>query len=247
MLMTGPAADCDPEPMDAQYTYDQRIRVESGVAYGVLGANLHVWGRGVLMYLLETWPDTPGADPEWLRALPGRLLNARDGVAGFTKGAAELNQLHQWRRSAPRLAVRWLYGPAEADNAVLAAKFAGESAADNWKVVVATLGPGTVVPVLDTQDLGLGAAAGVLLAIDAAGHWPRTSLARLLSNKLFRRPDDGTRTRILMTSRDLEPWPAIQHKVISSGQPAVSSQLATFDPRAAHSKVADDCGPRDGR
>ena len=131
--MTGSSADGDPEQTDAHDTHEQRIRVESGVAYGVLGADLHVWGQGVLLYLLETWRNTPSTDPESLRRLPGRLLNARAGVIG---SAAELDQLHQWRGSAPRLAVRWLYGPAEANQTGLAAKFADEAAADNWKVVV---------------------------------------------------------------------------------------------------------------
>lgn len=233
--------------MTAQNTYDQRIRVESGVAYGVLGADLHVWGRGVLLYLLETWRDTPSADPEWLRRLPGRLLNVRDRVAGFTGSAAELNQLREWRGGAPPLAVRWLYGPAEADRSVLAATFASESAADNWKAIVATLGPGTVMPALEGQDLGLGAAEGVLLVIDDADRWPRTSLALLLSNKLFRRPASGTRTRILMTGRTLDPWQGMQHKLISSGQPAMSSQRLKPRPQAGQGGAAGGHGFRDGR
>jgi hypothetical protein len=245
--MTGPAAGHDPELPDVQNTYEQRIRIESGVAYGVLGADLHVWGQGVLLYLLENWRNTPSADPEWLRMLPGRLLNARDGVAGFTGSAAELNKLHQWRGSAPRLAVRWLYGPAEADQTGLAAKFAGESAADNWKVMVAILGPGTTLPALDTQDLGLGTEDGVLLVIDDADQWPWNSLALLLSNKLFRRPASGTRTRILMIGRTLDPWPGIQHKLISSGQPATSSQQLKPPARVDQGRVVGDCGFRDGR
>jgi len=245
--MTGPAADGDSEPADEQSTHKQRIRVESGVAYGVLGADLHVWGQGVPLYLLETWCDTPSADPEWLRLLPGRLLNARDGVAGFTGSADELNQLHQWRGSAPRLAVRWLCGAAEADRTGLAAKFASQSAADNWKVVVATRGPGTVLPALDSQDLELGAAGGILLVVDDAGDWPWTSLALLLSNKLFCRPAAGTGTRILLIGRTLDPWPAIKHKLISSGQPATSSQRLKPYPQANQGLAAGGYRFRDGR
>jgi hypothetical protein len=254
--MTSSAADGDPELTDPHNTNphntnphdtkEQRIRVESGVAYGVLGADLHVWGPGVLLYLLETWRNTPSVDPEWLRRLPGRLLNARDGAC-FTGSAAELNQLRQWRDSAPRLAVRWLSGPAEADQTGLAATFARESAADTWKVVVATRGPGTVLPALDSQDLRLGAAGGVLLVIDDADQWPWNSLALLLSNRLFRWTAGGTRTRILMIGRTLDPWPGIQHKLISSGQPATSSQRMKPQPRADQGRVAGDCGFRDGR
>lgn len=221
--MTGRAADGDPELTDAHSTHEQRIRVENGVAYGVIGANLHVWGDGVLLYLLENWHDAAGADPDWLRELPGRLLNARHEVAGFTGRAAELSQLHQWRRSDARFAVRWLYGPSGTGKTCLAAKFASESAAGNWKVIAATQGTGKVLPVPDSRDLRPGAAEGVLLIIDQADEWPRSSLAWLLSNKLFRRPDGRTRTRILMISRVLDDWPEIRHKLVSE-QPVTSSQ-----------------------
>jgi hypothetical protein len=223
--MTGPAAGGDPELTDAQNTYEQRIRVENGAAYGVIGANLHVWGDDVLLYVLENWHDASDADPGWLRELPGRLLNARHEVAGFTGRAAELSRLNQWRRGDARFAVRWLYGSPGAGKTRLAAKFASESAADNWKVVVATLGPGTVLPVLDSQDLRLGTADGVLLVIDDASRWPASHLALLLSNKLFRRqPDGDIRTRILMIGTTADDWPGIRHK-LSGEQAATSSQL----------------------
>jgi hypothetical protein len=204
-------------------SHHQNIRVESGVAYGVIGADLHVWGDGVLLYLLENWSDALRADPGWLSELQGRLLNVRDEVAGFTGRAAELSQLHQWRCSGARLAVRWLYGPARTGKTRLGAKFATEAAADNWKVLVATLGPGKVLPVLHSQDMGLGTAVGVLLIIDNADNWTMSALAGLLSNKLFRRPDGEKRTRILMIGRTLDDWPGIRHELIS-GQPATSSQ-----------------------
>jgi hypothetical protein len=201
----------------------QAVRVESGVAYGVIGADLHVWGDRVLLYLLENWIDAPGADPECLSELPGRLLNARDEVAGFTGHAAELSQLHQWRRSGALLAVRWLYGSAGTGKTVLAAKFATEATSDNWKVVVATPGPGKTLPVLDGQDMRLGTAEGVLLIIDNADDWPTNALASLLSNKLFRRPNGEQRTRILMIARTLDDLPELRHKLIGE-QPVTSSQ-----------------------
>jgi hypothetical protein len=193
------------------------------VAYGVVGADLHVWGEDVLLYLLENWHDAPTADPDWLRALPGRLLNARHEGVGFTGRDTGLRQLRLWRRSDARLAVRWLHGPAGAGRTRLATKFASESAADNWKVVVATLGPGKALPVLDRQDLGIGTADGVLLLIDCADRWPWSSLALLLSNKLFRRPDGATMTRVLMIGSTLSDWPEIRHQLIS-GQPDLSAQ-----------------------
>jgi hypothetical protein len=182
-----------------------------------------VCGDGVPLYVLENWHDASTADPDWLRELPGRLLNARHEVAGFTGRAAELSQLHQWRGSDAGFAVRWLYGASGAGKTCLAAKFASQSAACNWRVIAAALGPGKALSAPDSQDVRLSAADGVLLIIDNADQWPRSSLAWLLSNKLFRRPDGRTRTRILMISRTLEDWPEVRHKLISE-QPVTSSQ-----------------------
>jgi hypothetical protein len=202
--VTEPVHDDDPRLTDERDTREQRIHVESGVAYGVQGADLHVWGQ---------------------RMLPARLLGARDEATGYTGSAAELDHLRQWRSSVSPLAVRWLYGPAEAAPAGLVATFASEAAADNWKVLVATLGSVGTAPVAgESQDLGLGAAEGVVLVINDADRWPWNSLALLLSRKLFRRAAGGTRTRILMIGRTLDRWPEIQHKIISSGQPATSTQ-----------------------
>ena len=134
--------------------YRQDIRVENGVGYGVIGADMHVFGDGVPLYLLENWHNAPEADPAWLRELPSRLVNARFEVVDFTGRGSELGQLHEWRRNSPSLAVRWLHGPAGAGKTRLAAKFASESATDNWKVVTATLGPGVLLPRLTARICG---------------------------------------------------------------------------------------------
>jgi tetratricopeptide (TPR) repeat protein len=201
--------------------YRQDIRVENGVGYGVIGADMHVFGDGVPLYLLENWHDAPEADPAWLRELPSRLLNARFEVVNFTGRGSELGQLHEWRRGGPRLAVRWLYGPAGVGKTRLAARFASQSVADHWKVVIATLGPGVLLPVLDSQNLRPDGTDGLLLIVDYADRWPATHLAMLLSNRLFRHR--SVRTRILMVARTADDWPAIRHKLISE-QPALSSQ-----------------------
>jgi tetratricopeptide (TPR) repeat protein len=182
---------------------------------------MHVFGDGVPLYLLENWHNAPEPDPAWLRELPSRLLNARFEVVDFTGRGAELRDLHEWRRGRPRLAVRWLYGPAGAGKTRLAAKFATESAADNWKVIVATPGPGVLLPVLDSQDLRPDGRDGLLLIVDYADRWPATHLVMLLSNRLFRHR--GVKTRILMLARTADDWPAIRHKLISE-EPTVSSQ-----------------------
>jgi len=154
--MTGPAADGDPELRDPQNTHEQRIRVEDAVAYGVIGANFHVWDNGAL----ENWHDASSAGPGRLRELPGRLLNARQDVAGFTGRAAKLSRLPQWRRDDGRFAVPWLYGFPRAGKTCRAAKFASESTADQWPTnILAWLLPNT----LFRQHPGRREAAGAVL------------------------------------------------------------------------------------
>jgi hypothetical protein len=198
--MTGPAAGGDPELTDAQNTYEQRIRVENGAAYGVIGAELHVWGDGTPLYLLENW---------------------RNQATAPTGRTTDLRKLHQWRCDNASFAVRWLYGPRGTGKTRLAATFASESCAGNWKVIVAAPWPG-IVP--EGQDLCLGEADGVLLIVDRADRWPASNLALLLTNTLFRRrPDGRTRTRILLIGTTTDDWPSLRHK-LSGGQPATSSQ-----------------------
>ncbi|MFJ1546429.1 hypothetical protein [Streptomyces sp. NPDC088246] len=53
------------------------VRAEGGFAYGVIGADIHVFGDGVPLYLLQNWRPAPTPDPAFLCELPSRLLNAR--------------------------------------------------------------------------------------------------------------------------------------------------------------------------
>lgn len=87
---------------------EQRIRVESGFAYGVIGADIHVFGDGVPVYLLENWPGIPDVDSEFLTELPSRMLNSRFAVVQFIGREAELRGLNAWRGS--RLASGKLFG-----------------------------------------------------------------------------------------------------------------------------------------
>ena len=90
----------------------QHVTATAGFAYGVVGADLHVFGDG-----------TP-------------VLNARFAVVDFTGRDDELAPLQHWRRNGPRLAARWLHGPSGAGKTRLAAQFAAQSMivdyADRW-------------------------------------------------------------------------------------------------------------------
>ncbi|MCL7382484.1 tetratricopeptide repeat protein [Streptomyces sp. 35G-GA-8] len=186
----------------------QTVRAEGGFAYGVIGADIHVFGDGIPLYVLENWRPPPQTDPQWLQELPSRMLNARYAVVGFTGRESELTDLCHWRDNGPRLSARWLHGPGGQGKTRLADQFAAQCGAVGWKVVTATHGPGTVLPPPGSQDLRLDGARGLLLVVDYADRWPLTHLTWLLSNALLHRAD--VRTRILLLARTLDAWPAVR-------------------------------------
>ncbi|MFJ4681717.1 hypothetical protein ACIP60_38195, partial [Kitasatospora sp. NPDC088783] len=187
---------------------EQRVVAEAGFAYGAIGADIHVFGDGTPVYVLENWRPGEAVEDAWLGELPSRMLNARWEVVGFTGRAAELAALRAWCGSGPRLAVRWLHGPGGQGKTRLAARLARELAAEGWKVVTATEGPGSVVPPPGSQDLRPDGAPGLLLLVDYADRWPLSHLTWLLSNALLH--DPAVPARVLMIARDTGPWPAVR-------------------------------------
>lgn len=89
----------------------QQVSATAGFAYGVIGADIHVFANGVPLYLLERHQAAASPDPGWLRELPSRMLNARHAVVGFTGAGARVGRLRDWRDESHRLSVRWLHGP----------------------------------------------------------------------------------------------------------------------------------------
>ncbi len=188
--------------------YRQEITVASGSAYGVIGADLHVFADGVPLYLLANWQGADEAEPSWLREMPSRMLNARFAVVNFTGRQDELARLSQWQKTGPRLAVQWLHAPGGTGKTRLAAQFAAESAAVGWKVVTAIRGPGSILPDLPSEDVRPGDSVGLLFIVDYADQWPLTHLATLLSNPLF--AQSGLRTRILLLARTADSWERVR-------------------------------------
>ncbi|MET9296475.1 tetratricopeptide repeat protein [Streptomyces sp. NPDC003077] len=200
----------------------QQVRAEGGFAYGAIGADIHVYAGGPPVYLLVNWSPAPDADPRWLRELPSRMLSARHEIVPFTGRAGDLADLHAWRTSERRLAVRWLHGPGGQGKSRLAAAFAGEAAAEGWKVVRAVHGPGAVLPPPGSQDLRTDGAAGLLLVVDYADQWPLLHLTWLLSNQLLARR--GLPTRVLMLARGTDLWPAVRACLVEA-QAATSAHV----------------------
>src|SRR5215471_6493095 len=87
--------DREADPPPAQNT--QIVMAVNGFAYGVIGADIHVFVGGLPLYLLTNWPPVPQADPAWLREPPSRMLNASRAAVPFTGRDAELAEMRQWR------------------------------------------------------------------------------------------------------------------------------------------------------
>jgi len=123
----------------AESSFVQNVTAVSGFAYGVIGADIHVFGSGLPLYLLANWQAEPVADREWLRELPSRMLNARRAVVPFTGRDGDLAQLLQWRNSDRRLAVRWLHAPGGQGKTRLAAKLAADAPVNSSIVSMANV------------------------------------------------------------------------------------------------------------
>ncbi|MFF7196661.1 hypothetical protein ACFZAM_23545 [Streptomyces sp. NPDC008079] len=187
----------------------QSVRAESGFAYGVVGADIHVFGDGVPVYLLQRWQPPVLPDDGFLLNVPSRMLNARFRVVEFTGRTAELTSLRRWRDGGGPLAVQWLCAPGGQGKTRLADRFAQESLAEGWQVVTATHGPGSVLPPPGSQDLRDRGDAGVLLIVDYADRWPLTHLMWLFGNALVHR-DSGRGARVLLIARGDEVWPSVR-------------------------------------
>lgn len=183
----------------------QVVSVVDGFGYGCVGADIHVFGNGMPLYLLENWRPPGRTDPSWLLELPSRMLNSRYAVVNFTGREEELGSLRTWRDTDRHLSARWLHAPGGQGKSRLAAQFAQESRAAGWKVVTAILGPGSVLPHRDSEDLRADRMAGVLLIVDYADRWPVSHLSWLFSNAMLRRD-----ARVLLLARNLDTWPAIR-------------------------------------
>ncbi|MGW2204783.1 tetratricopeptide repeat protein [Streptomyces sp. NPDC001774] len=209
------------EPGDAHGDrFFQQVTAVNGFAFGAVDADIHVFASGMPLYLLADWRIEEPADPEWLRELPSRMLNARRHVVPFVGREDDLTRLGEWRDTGPRLAVRWLHGPGGQGKTRLAAEFAARSRAAGWKVVAAFHGPDADPIREGTQRLGPAGHTGLLVVVDYADRWQVSALTWLLKNNLLHRT--GVATRVLMVARTADAWPAVkglldEHQAGTSG------------------------------
>lgn len=208
----------------------QNVTAVAGSAYGVIGADLHVFGDGTPLYLFEEHHSPEALDRAWLRELPSRMLNARTGVVAFTGRDRERDELRAWRESEPRLAVRWLHAPGGQGKTRLADHVAALATADGWKAVMAVPDVGTAGPLPGSQDLRLDGCRGVLLIVDYADRWPLSALIWLLRNSLIHQY--GKPARVLLLARGTAAWPALR-ATLEDHRVRASTSERYLDPLAA--------------
>ena len=224
----------------------QHVTAVGGVAYGVIGADLHVFGDGRPIYQLiehglEPLPEEDGKLP----AQPSLLLNARSRIVTFTGRDQDLDSLEQWRDDAGRRrSARWLHAPGGAGKSRLAAEFGLRSHEAGWKVVTVIHGRSTILPPAGSVDLRLGAAVGLLVIIDYADRWPLSHLSWLFSNALLHH---DIPTRLLLVARSVQSWIPVRaelealHVVCDQeALPAIPGELETGQ-RERMFTVARDC------
>ena len=201
----------------------QDVRAVDGFAYGVVGADLHVFQDRGPVYLLRR--HSPAVAPDassWLAQQPSRLLDARHAVVGFTGRERELGGMAGWRDGPARLAGCWLHAPGGQGKTRLAGEVAGRSAEAGWRVVTAVHGAGVVHPPPGSQDLRPDGACGVLLVVDYADRWPLSHLTWLLSNALLHR---DLPARLLLIARTAHGWPAVRGVLTAVGAEASDVHL----------------------
>ena len=128
---------------------------------------------------------------------PGGLLDAHNEVVPFHGRAPELAELARWRDDDSRSATVLVHGVAGVGKTRLAARFAADSRAEGWTVLLADHGETSASA---EQDEG---GRGLLLVVDDADRWPWHDLFALLQEPLQRTP---ARTRVLLLSRVSGWW-----------------------------------------
>ncbi|HEV8560475.1 MAG TPA: tetratricopeptide repeat protein [Actinophytocola sp.] len=196
----------------------QEVFAKGGFAYGVIGADIHVFGDGTPVYLLFEHRDPPQPDATWLRQQPSRMLDARAELVRFTGRDTELAELLAWRDAdPPRFAARWLHGEGGQGKTRLAGQFARDAQRVGWRVVDAVHGTDTHPPAAGSQDLRLGErTVGVLVLVDYADRWPLTDLSWLIRNSLMSQPEPK-KVRVLLIGRSVSSWRALRAKLHKLG------------------------------
>jgi hypothetical protein len=143
----------------------------------------------------------PGAPAAGLARVPSRLLMARHQVVPFL-ARPELEQLAEWRDSAPGLLVRLVHAAGGQGKTRLAAEFAARSVRAGWTVAVgrhrsevASAGEGDEHLAVRTP--------GLALLVDYAERWPLDDLIGLIRQH---RDAARVRLRILLLARTAGSW-----------------------------------------
>lgn len=201
---------------------DQRITVTDSVAYGVVGADIHVFGHGEPVYLLS--PHTAAGEPH------GRLAAGPVGNASPPGQPDErVRSLARWCSDASRLEVRWLDGTDVPDAARIVTRFADAASEVDWRVLYAVHAVDEIRELLRrpppqpaTDDPTVGV---VVVVVDTDG-WPLEHLAWLCRNRVLHR---GTPARVVMLAAGTGRWPMVR-AMLAEHQAATSCQRLSIAP-----------------
>jgi tetratricopeptide (TPR) repeat protein len=219
---------------DRQPQVQQNVMAVSGFAYGVIGADLHVFRDKGPVYSLREWRTPSRAAIGWLLAQPSRLLDPHSAVVGFTGREYVLARLAEWRDTATsRLSALVLHGPGGQGKTRLADEFARQTALAGWKVVSVAHAAGSVLSSPCSNDMRLGNATGLLVLIDYADRWPLSHLSWLFSNSLLQQ---RVPTRLLLSARTAHQLPMLRAMLADQQVDVVGQRL---EPLTAESGERD--------
>lgn len=179
----------------------QIVRAENGFAYGSIGADIHVFGDGIPLYLLEDWRPEPPVDQRWLRELPSRMLNTRFAVVAFTGRKADVTGLRNRMSRAGRL--HDALAPLEEAVGILGRLAGLDPGAYNTELTTCLSNLGDLLNLLDRPDNALAVfAKSTAVQRQMAAADPATHMADLakslttLGDQLARlgRPDEAVDT-----------------------------------------------------
>lgn len=125
----------------------------------------------------------------------------------------------------------------------LAGEFAARSAAEGWQVVSAVQGTEADWARSRSEDLSARDGVGVLLIVDYADRWSRTTATWLLANSLLARP--GSKVRVLMLARTADGLSALS-EALRENQAAPSVQFLDELPARSEQRAAMFSAARDG-
>lgn len=195
-------------------THDHHYEVGSFVSTAFTGGQHNHYSShfGLQMVRLEQTRHEGGraeSAPQAVRS--GRLLDPRHAAVPYLETEA-FRDLDSWVDAAPRRAARVIFGQGGAGKSRTALEVASRAADRGWLCWSAQhgLGPLAIQPEAAPAD---ASGSSHLIVVDYADRWSRSELTALIRSFS---PTQG-RIRLLLTARDLTPWPIVRQSLEDDG------------------------------